>query len=294
MEPALPETGLVIAPTSALGAMPTYPLPEITETAAQLPTSTPPPTALPTAQPSATQPPLPTPSSSPAPAPTQEIIPPAPQPTEEPIQDYGPSGSQRNILVIAVDDLYAQETRLISVWLVLSVTGTPHFTLMPLYPQVYPQDMSSPLPDSLAQSFALNASGEPSSAFLEALEERGAWWNATILLDQTVVDSVIDIAYHGEHLPGKEAILPAFSPDPQHHQDTLLAQAWLGQMFCQNLADPARDEAPQLFNLLSMIPAHMRTDLDLKIIREELKSILAQSAAITCEIPVLSGGGVEP
>lgn len=288
---AEPETGLIVAPTGALDSIPTYPVPSVTETPAPLPTST-----LPlTTAPIATQPPLPTPTSTAIIEPTQDrALVASPTPAEA-VQEIKPGGSQRNILIITVDDLNAETAQLISVWLALYVTGTPHFTLMPVYPAGALQDQPvAPTGDTLAQAFSLNAGGNPSSEFLQVLTERGAWWDATLLLDLTIAENLIDIAYAGEHLPDAGTLQPAFSTHPQDGQDVFLAQAWLGQKFCQNLADPTEDEYPRLLDLFALIPAHLRTDMDLQIVRDELQAIMAQSANIICEIPVLSGGGMEP
>jgi len=106
------------------------------------------------------------------------------QPQEEENQagiEALPSG-QRNILVIGVDDLQADEPALESLWLILYYPPAPGINLAPLFPARLQNDPETGL--ALDEAFALDENGTPVPAFFESIQRRDLWWNNYMLIDR--------------------------------------------------------------------------------------------------------------
>jgi len=208
---------------------------------------------------------------------------------DKPEMDRGNPFHQRNILVIGVDNLEAPAPRLESVWLILYLTETPIFTLMPLYPSVLTETGQPPQEDRLlAENFGLEANGLPVETFLATLKEWGIWWSAYILLDEAAMVQGMGLVAQmdaGLRLEGEQL----FTDIPSPWEDFNAAykgQTWLVQRLCASATlRQAKDiDLSPFFNL---IPHHLRTDLNAPQIAAEWLDFMAHGGGIRCELPFL-------
>jgi len=199
---------------------------------------------------------------------------------------------QNNVLLIGVDDLESPAPRLESVWLILYITQTPHFTLMPIYPNKPPKAGKPASPDSdLAKLFQGDPQGPPGPDFFSELKARGLWWSGYILIDRQALSEIIEkvsgLSTVGESEDPAQAVarVPFAGKDPQ---GAYLMQAEIAQDLCRAAANLNADHISKIENLFLLYSRHIQSDIDREQAAAELVGMLVQGSSITCEFPSLA------
>jgi hypothetical protein len=206
---------------------------------------------------------------------------PATSPTEVPHQE--------NILLIGVDDVQAKAPRLEGVWLVLYLSGTPHFTLMPIYPGVPAADGKVTSQDgALVKKFRSDPPGLPGPNFTAELKKRHLWWSGTILFDRQALTQIIDGVSTVEGVTEDEGLLVSNVPNAwKSPQPAKREQGRLAQALCQVAAGLTVDDINQLDQLFLLFSQHILSDIPREQAAAEMVGLLAQGEGITCEFPTM-------
>jgi hypothetical protein len=218
----------------------------------------------------------------------------------------GVAASQRNILVIGVDDLNARQPRLESIWLVIYLIDHPQAIFLPIYPppteggrtgEADPLFPSLDPPDQArlaGELFKAAPDGSPDLDSLEAHQAKNLWWSGYILVDEMGMAEVVEAARKLsaddlESTSGIRAVaeIPPAWTDPQ---GSLAGQVVLARTICRYLKGAPSDL--DISPLLDIIPRHARTDLNLTRTISELKNMLSSPGGLSCEFPTVRVGPV--
>jgi len=206
---------------------------------------------------------------------------------------------QRNILVVAVDEIGAERPRLEGVWLILYLPDLPHVTLMPVYPEVITDGhtLIVKADEELAGEFDLTPDKVPSPAFFESVAAKNIWWNNYLLLEKSTLEKLVDSmggmenTNHNSHealaeYSGSQAVdmLTSTQVDPQAG---LLSQAQFAQRMCRKNSQPLFSAGNLRFTY-SLLKEHIITDLRPEQIVADLEGMLQRRGGISCEFPSLA------
>jgi hypothetical protein len=213
----------------------------------------------------------------------------------------GVAASQRNILVIGVDDLNARQPRLESIWLVIYLIDHPQAIFLPIYPpptegaRTGEADPPHPSLDPADQArlpgelFKTAPDGSPDLDFLEAHQAKNLWWSGYILVDEIGMAEVVEAARKlGADDLGSTSGIRAIAEIPPAWVDpvgALAGQVELARTMCRYLKGAPSDL--ELSPLLDIIPRHARTDLNLTRATSELKNLLSSPGGLSCEFPTV-------
>ncbi len=199
------------------------------------------------------------------------------------------SNGQRNLLVIATDDLTLEQPDLISIWLVLFVPPEPHLTLMPVYPSstsgITEKDAA------LEAAFHLGSQKhELSQEFLQALHSRNLWWSEYAVMDEYALTHILNgLSPDGKNTSEAGEASTQNNSNAQNPQPVLLNQATRYQEVCWRIA---RQESVELLirnkNFDQLMSGHIYSDLTKKDALAELSQLQIPSNGLYCEFPTLS------
>lgn len=181
--------------------------------------------------------------------------------------------TQKNIVVIHVDDLDAKHPQLISVWSVFSVVNQQtYITMTPLYPGVVPD----PAVSQLASSFELNGRKKPAKNFLTALDAFQVNWDGYILVDQEGMVRLHQwlAGNHNINLIGQGGSDPALVLQ----EESLLLT---GICYGLNQTGTAPDDSAQWDAIFS---DHLKTDLSMRNIIPYWQQMNAVQTPLVCNI----------
>lgn len=211
--------------------------------------------------------------------------------------DHQDNIQQRNLLVIGVDDIDAETPGLRSVWLIIFMPNTPHFMLLPIYPNGTFADTNQPsATGSLPKAFQLDRGKTPHDSFFKALEAKEIWWHDYILLDETALLEIGNFVARNE---GDSSSYPndVFKNTPNSKDDplgSLLGQAEFVQLLCKQTTHLSDVERSQYLKLLTKVGGHLRSDLDLETTIMEWQQLIKEGGNITCEFPTLAAPNFNP
>jgi hypothetical protein len=198
-----------------------------------------------------------------------------------------PANGQRNLLVIGVDRLDGDLTRLESLWLVLYFPGRSPLTLMPLYPRGGGPETSQRA--NLAEAFSLARSGEPDPAFFERLQHEQVWWSGYVVLDETALAVLVDqlggVVLDGKHLNGDQTLdtIPRAREDPQA---ALQGQVGLLRSACLQ-AGKRLSGGLDFAGWANALGRYIRSDLDVFELAREWLQAAGPTPTLECEFPLL-------
>lgn len=201
---------------------------------------------------------------------------------------------QRNLLVIGVDDLETKSPSLQSVWLIIFMPNTPHFMLLPIYPNgSFVENKQLSMADPLPETFLLDKRKAPRESFFKALEVKEIWWNAYILLDETALIEVSNFIGRISETSSTNIIkiVPDADDDPI---GSLLGQAEFVQSLCRQTTTISNVDTQQYLDLLSKVRGHIISDLDFDTTITEWQELITNSGNISCEFPSLALPNFEP
>jgi hypothetical protein len=195
-----------------------------------------------------------------------------------------PATSQRNLLVIGVDDLTQAQPRLESIWLVIYFVDSARVTLLP----VFPSATDTAYNRMLAESFSLDGNGQPGEGFWEVIEALAFWWNKSILIDQASsaeishalqAEDSVDLFTRGVSTPGG---IVSWSQDPQA---ALLGQRALFEAMCDSFQQAKSITTVQ--TTLLQIPGHLRPGAEDFPVLVDWFEMAARKDQLHCEFPTL-------
>ena len=194
---------------------------------------------------------------------------------------------QQNFLVIGVDSLDHENTRLESVWLVLYLPGNQHINFVSIYPSLFNNRLIDPR--LIEKNFSLESDKKPGSMFLDLLRAEHIWWSYYAIVDEIGMIGIINkfggLQLNGYHLTGSLA-LDAL-PVPWEDQETALrVQTSLLAGICEQASHISKgtDIAP----ILDLIPKHIQTDLDINTIIQDWFDLMINPDELVCEFPLLN------
>ena len=200
---------------------------------------------------------------------------------------------QNNILLLGVDDLQATQPRLEAAWLVMYITQTPHFTIMPIYPGIPAEDGKATKSDGqLAKLFRSDPVGIPGPGFFSELKDRGLWWSGYFIVDHLALASVIEIVQEttgSEELsanPGQSLLkVPLAWKDPAGAR---LGQIQVAQAFCEEAALLNANDIGAIDHLFLLFPDHILSDIPREQAAAEMVGMLVHNSPLSCEFPTQS------
>jgi len=204
---------------------------------------------------------------------------------------------QRNLLVIGVDDIDSETPGLNSVWLIIFMPNTPHFMLLPIYPNGTLADTNQPSTiGSLVEAFHLDRGKTPHDSFFKALEAKEIWWHAYVLLDETALLEISNfVGLNSEDSDPHSSHDFNNAPSPEDDPlGSLLGQAEFVQSLCKRTTHLSAVDRSQYLKFLTKVGGHMRSDLDLETTITEWQQLLKQGGNITCEFPSLAAPNFNP
>ncbi len=193
-----------------------------------------------------------------------------------------PPKNQRSIVIAGVDDLSAQNPRLVSVWVTFFRPGSNRVSALALYPNNRSVTGSS---QDLAASFNLTSEKKISPEFGRALQAYDFSWNAIVVIDRTGTAAMIDwlggVEQAGVRLDGASAAAILVEPwtDPAA---ALRSQTDLGKSLCAAASRETNLDWPGLLALIS--PDHLITDIDLEPLTREFADLFNTGKPFTCEL----------
>lgn len=198
---------------------------------------------------------------------------------------------QHNVLLVIVDQMPAPEPRLKGVWLVVSYSSQPSWTLLPVYPvEVVRANARSDLDDQLELAFGLVGGQGMKAPFSQALHERGLWWNDYMIIDQAALVALLDQA-NGADLGmasdrrASGVDLEAYLALADESQTALLGQATLLRNLCDHTTQLFRDVDPAA--TLGHLNQHIRTSYAEKDLTGYWYRMRQYGHGLTCELPTL-------
>ena len=202
-------------------------------------------------------------------------------------------------MVVAVDDIGAEQPRLEGVWLILYMPELPHVTLMPVYPEVISdgRTLIVKADEEFAGGFDLTPDKYPSPAFFESVAAKNIWWNNYLLLEKSTLEILVDSMGGMENTnnnsraalaenSGSQAVdmLISTQVDPQAG---LLSQAQFAQRMCRKSSQPLFSAGKFRFTY-ALLEEHIITDLKPGQIIADLKGMLQRGGVLSCEFPSLA------
>ncbi len=209
----------------------------------------------------------------------------APEPVTPSVDITPEPFTQKNILLIGVDDLTAGSPHLEGVWLVLYLTHKPHFTLMPIYP-VPAEDGQMRSQDADLEK--LFNSDQP--AFFSQLQDQGIWWEGYYIFDRhalsQITDRVVGLSQVENQVSSTSiAEVPLALNDPQSASE---GQFHIVSALCNSAGSLTEKHISALADLFLLFSDHITSDISREQAAAELVSMLAMGSPISCEFPSLS------
>lgn len=220
-----------------------------------------------------------------------------PVPSTSATDDHEGIIHQRNLLVIGVDDLDSDSPSLKSVWLIIFMPNTPHFMLLPIYPNSsFSGNNQLSISANLSGAFQLDRHKTPRDSFFKAIKAKDIWWNGYILLDETALIEVNDFVGRISQINSSNIINTLKNvPDPDDDPlGSLLGQAQIVQSLCSQTLHLSTVDKRQYLKLLEKVREHIRSDLDFDTTITDWQQLITYSGNISCEFPSLAAPNFNP
>jgi len=194
------------------------------------------------------------------------------------------SNEQMNILVVLVDQLTKETTRLEGVWLVVYQPLMTNATLLPIYPSPKENDVITE--EIFAQRFGLNPDGSPSKDFFKLIDSKNIEWHNFLVLDNLLLaEFVQELGYVNlgrGNIDGSQVIkeVPSVLKDPE---GALSGQARLANGICNRLAEPLKKNASA--GIISLLTNRAPSNLIEKDLLAEWEQLIEFSTGLSCEFP---------
>jgi hypothetical protein len=202
----------------------------------------------------------------------------APQPTLPSL----PSG-QRRFLIVFVDDIQAEETRIQALLLLTYSPLYPYILPLPIYPSPAGGKDASEIP--LATGFYTTPGRGLDPLLIQALHNKNLEWDGYILLDENALTHVIDLlggaAINGQHLSAED-LLQELRQTAANPQETIRLHAALLDGLCQQL--PSYRNKTDTGDLAEILTTYTRSDLNLNLVASEWLTLLGPGGKHTCNL----------
>lgn len=203
---------------------------------------------------------------------------------------------QRTLMFISASNLDSLNQRLESVWLATYFPSDTTLQWLPIFPAG--DATLSEFEQDLLNSFKLNKQVggiiiDP--GFLHVLQENNYWWSGYILLDETSLAKIFTqlggIDLNGKTLYGAQVVSELLS-EAENPRNAYSSQVALIQSICHKFSQV--DTKLVVTQLQSMIPDHILTDLDARMLKAEFDALYSNKHNPTCRFPTLEVSRIEP
>jgi len=211
-------------------------------------------------------------------------------PSEYPTPQSIPTlkNGQHSLLIIAVDNLDLLQPRLNSVWLVTYFINNPSITFLPISPTL--SNGKVIVDEKLFNSFEIirgNGQINIAASFFDTLTLRNFWWGGYLIVDQQAFSSLLENSNNMS--PNDSAAKDSKSHDnlTEIGQNSEAIYQEYNQAFhdtCQLIAQQGENFNWQSFS--SLIPHHIKTDLDAGLMINEWASLLSSIETPLCSFPL--------
>lgn len=199
-----------------------------------------------------------------------------------------PDNGQKNLLLIIVDQLSANEPSLQGVWMLITAPTGRKVTFMPVYPT------GTQAGKDLEHAFSQARDGVASGAFLQALENQGLWWDNYLIVDRVTLAALVDLTGGIDIGNGRstgQQVVGLLSIAREDDQTSLDFQARLAQGICQRLNSMRQNASFEtITEILTSSTAQNEAYSDLS--SEDLQaswSKMQAAGGLECEFPTLIG-----
>ena len=186
--------------------------------------------------------------------------------------NVGNGGEQHNLVFVQVDQLDGHGPALKSVWFVslFYMEGNPPTVT---FAQIYPSKTQSPITNSIRKSFALDAKGEPSKAFWQAVSALKIKWEGYLLIDNLTMLRFLEwVNGPGNFGP----VLDDVSAYPAESKQII-------EQTCR-LVSGLDNRKTEDFVWGDLVPAHFRTNLRMETALAYWKRVTSSAVAARCEV----------
>jgi len=182
--------------------------------------------------------------------------------------------NQRNVLIVAVEQMDSSLTRIEGIWLVMHMHTSHNYSLVPIYPATSPtMRVDYLLPH---EPLWLNPQKLENVDQLTILKAQGIWWNDVVMVDRVGVREMLILSGLVD-LP--LAVAWEVPREAQNDQAGILKQL-CGQHV-------ALGEAGKLAQLLSLTPEHLRSSMNHFKLIEVWEELTSKETIFNCEFPSL-------
>jgi hypothetical protein len=195
-----------------------------------------------------------------------------------------PTNGQRNLLLIGVDRLDRNSPQLEGVWLVLLFPDNPRILLIPIFPSN--SEFSTNQDDALVRSFRMTKDGNLSRTFLEELEKKNFWWTDILIADQTALSKTSRIILSSRSIELSKINASIFKSSIKWGQDS---PRYTKKLFnkisslCQGVNHTLLENNSS--TILKLFPKHIRTNLELQEIINQIEQRTSIHGGLICEFP---------
>jgi hypothetical protein len=139
--------------------------------------------------------------------------------------------------------------------------------------QVYPGKADAKIVQSIGQSFALNAQGEPASDFLKTVQGMNIQWEGYILVDNTSMQRFMEWS----NGPGDfVSVLSAIIDHPTEGEQII-------EQTCQNVFETPGRQAPA-FDWNGLSEVHFRSSIRMELALSYWNRMTTSPLPVKCEI----------
>jgi hypothetical protein len=184
----------------------------------------------------------------------------------------GMRSEQHNLILVRVDNLDAQQPRLISVWFVSLFFVNDNPSTLTLA-EIYPPKTETAASRILERSFTLSSDGDPAPGFWHAVETYNIKWESFVMIDSAGADELLNWLIG----PGAyQGTLQAAEADKGESQR--LVEQICGAIVSANSRDIG------LFNWTALVPRHFRSSLRMETGLSYWSRMTGAEKPVRCEI----------
>jgi len=195
------------------------------------------------------------------------------------------NNGQKNILVIGVDEFSNTNPNLFGIWMLIYFPENPSkLTFVPIIPDL--NDQSHQTDINLMGSFKLTPDGFPTDSFFDRLHENQIWWHGYVLLDSIAIQEIFSFFYQIDQPQLSNTTNILFD---QHTLWTSQSQSMDNQNDLLDILCELATSSPaytDIRHLSTLIPNHIRTNLNVHQTIQDWQRLFALKADISCEFPL--------
>ncbi len=185
----------------------------------------------------------------------------------------------RNLLIIGVDQLTNDDSKLEGVWMLIFHRDNPTIKIIPIFPTFSGTDLMRDY--TLAANFSFNEEGSLSEGFWNTLQDRDILWHNFVLLDESALNTITD--KFGLTRAHDQGFLHSWQDDPD---SSLNGQLTMFAQMCESFAQGEIFE--DIVSFLGELNPHLATDVPPEQVVSDWRLLRIYGENLRCEFPTLS------